>query len=254
MNRGFLALGLALVANAMPATAGDWSLIYGLDYSSGKYGGSHRSETWYLPIIGKYEDHAMTYKVTLPYLRTTGPGGVSVGPDLTPLPGTRTSRRTESGLGDVVLSASWTALDGAGSGLLLDVVAKLKLPTGDEKRGLSTGEADYALQVDVARRFGPVTGFGTLGWKKFGDPPGSDFRNPIYTSLGMASRLNPDLTAGISYDWRQKILKHGAETSEATLFLSQRLSAATKIQLYLVNGFSDASPDWGGGLMLNQTF
>lgn len=254
MTRVFPLLGLALIAYVAPALAGDWSLTYGLDYSSGKYGGSDTSETWYLPVIVKYAANSMTYKITVPYLRTTGAGSVSVGPDLTPLPDSKKTRKTASGPGDVVVSATWTALDGSSGGLLLDVVTKLKLPTGDEKRGLSTGKADFALQLDLARSFGPVIGFGTLGWKKFGDPAGSNFHNPIYTSLGAAYRISGDLSAGLAYDWRQKVSRAGAETSESTLFLSQKLNATQKMQFYLVRGFSTASPDWGGGLMLTQHF
>lgn len=249
-----LALTGALLALAPAALAGELSMSIGLDYSSGEYGGTETTETWSLPLIAKYETGPLTLKMSLPYIRTSGPGDVvGIGPDRVPVPGAGNEVKTESGIGDMVLSASYGVLDGS-KGLLLDVIGKVKLPTADEDRGLGTGETDFALQLDAATAFGATTLFGTLGWKKYGDPSGIDYRDPVYASIGAGYKLMPQTTVGLSYDWREKVTRNGDEISEATLFVSHKLDAKWKLQGYLVKGFSDASPEIGGGMILTHIY
>lgn len=230
-------------------------LSTGLDYSSGKFGGSMTTETWYMPIILKYEQGRTTAKLTVPYIRTSGPGDVvGVGPDRIPLPEESTVRRTAEGMGDTVVSLGYNLIDGRASGFVLDVVGKLKLPTADKDKGLGTGETDVSIQVDMAHMLGTASVFGTVRWKKYGDPHGRDFRDPLYLSIGSGYRLRPGTTIGLAYDWRQKVSDYGSEMSEMSAFVSQKLDERWKVQGYLIHGFSDASPDWGGGVLIHRMF
>lgn len=248
--RPTLSLLASLLASlSIPALADTFSTAIGVDYSSGDYGTGTTSEIWYVPVVAKYETGPMIYKVTVPWLRITNP---EVGPDGDPLPGG--CRDVESGMGDTVASVDYALLDGSEGGLLLDLIGKVKFPTADEDQCLGTGKTDYTAQVDVAKAFGRVTGFGTLGWKKFGDPADTNFRDPIFATLGFAMPVAPRTSAGASYDWREKVVSTGSEIQELTLFLTHKLNHEWKIQLYAVKGFSDASPDAEGGLMLFHTF
>lgn len=239
-----------LLLVSLPLLADDLTLSSGVDYSRGDYGEAVTSETWYVPVIGKYESGSMIYKLTIPWLRITNP---SVGPDGVPLAGD--CDRIESGLGDTVASADYAVLDGRdGGNLLVDLVGKVKLPTGDEDHCLGTGKSDFSGQVDVTQGMGPVTGFATLGWKKLGDPSDTDFRDPVFASLGLVTRVASSISVGLAYDWRQKVTSDGDEIQELTLFGTRKLSPDWKVQLYALAGFSDASPDAGGGLLLSHTF
>lgn len=235
-----------LAAMMLPAAAGDLTLTTGLDYSSGDYGTNTTSETWYVPIAAKYETGPVTLKMTVPYLRITN---AVVGPDGDPLEGGDCGG-TETGLGDITASAGYNLLDGTSGGLLLDAVAKVKMPTA-ESSCLGNNKTDYAVQVDVAKAFGAVTAFGTLGWKDMGD---SDFDDPVFASLGVAMKVAPATTVGAAYDWREKLTSRSDPISEMSLFVSQKLSAQWKLQVYGVKGFSDNSPDWGGGVMVGYTY
>lgn len=246
MNNRRILLAAALSALTLPATAGELTVTTGMDYSTGKYGTDTTSETWYVPISAKYETGKMTYKATIPYLRITN---AVVSPDGDPLEGIDCSG-TETGLGDITASAGYNVLDGANDGILLDAVAKVKMPTA-ESRCLGNNKTDYAVQVDAAKSFGGVTGFGTLGWKDMGD---SDLRNPLYASLGVAKKLGAATTIGAAYDWRARLRSSSDPIREASLFVSQKLSAAWKLQVYGVKGFSDNSPAWGGGVMVGYTY
>lgn len=242
-------LASLLASFTSPVMADTFSTAIGMDYSSGDYGTGTTSEIWYVPLVAKYETGPMIYKVTVPWLRITNP---EVGPNGDPLPGG--CRDVESGLGDTVTSVDYALLDGSEGGVLLDLIGKVKFPTADESQCLGTGEYDYTAQIDIAKAFGPVTGFATLGWKKFGDPPDTNFDDPVFVSLGFALPVAPRTSAGASYDWRQKVVSTGSEIQELTLFLTHKLSHEWKVQLYAVKGFSDASPDAEGGLMLFHTF
>ncbi|WP_407277939.1 hypothetical protein U5817_15420 [Aromatoleum evansii] len=222
------------------------SVTTGLDYSTGDYGTDTTSEMWYVPIAAKYETGRMTYKMTIPYLRVTN---AVVSPDGDPIRGTDCSG-TETGLGDITASAGYNLLDGSANGLLVDAVAKVKMPTAESKC-LGNNKTDYALQFDAAKSFGAVTAFGTAGWKDMGD---SDLRNPFYASLGFGYKLAPATTVGAAYDWRARLRSGSDPIREASLFLSQKLSPAWKLQVYGVKGFSDNSPDWGGGMMVGYTY
>ncbi|QID17415.1 hypothetical protein G3580_07000 [Nitrogeniibacter mangrovi] len=225
----------------------------GLDFSSGTYGGQMATETWYLPVMFRYTHGRANVKLTVPYIRTSGPGDViGVGPDRIPVPSDAKVRRTAEGVGDTVLGVGYALLDGQVAGLLVDVVGKVKFPTADKDKGLGTGETDYSVQLDLARIVGHASVFGTVRWKKYGDPPGRDFRDPLYLSLGTGYRVRAGLTAGVVYDWREKVSTTGSEMSELSAFVSYRLDTRWKLQVYTIRGFSDASPDWGGGVLVHR--
>lgn len=242
-----------LAASFTPALAGTLSMSVGADYSTGDYGGDRDTETWVIPLIAKYETGPMTFKASVPFIRTTGPGDViGIGPDRIPVEGAENETATESGIGDLVLSGGYTVLQN--SGLLLEVIGKVKLPTADEDRALGTGKTDFALQLDAATVISGVTLFGTVGKKKYGDPEGRDYRDPYYGSIGAGYRVVPSTFAGASYDWRDNVTRTGSEIRELTLFASHRLDEQWKVQAYLIRGFSDNSPDIGGGLILTHIY
>lgn len=243
---------LACVFLNPPAAAGELSLSVGLDYSSGKYGSEDTTETWVMPLIAKYEVGRLMLKASLPYIHTSGPGDVvGIGPDRVPSADAAERRSSESGIGDLVLSAGYTLAQNRW--LLLDLVGKVKLPTADEDRGLVTGETDFSAQLDAATVLRGVTIFGTLGKKAYGDPAGSDYRDPLYSSLGAGFRMVPSSFVGASYDWRDKVTRNGAQIRELTVFASHRPSPGWKLQAYLIRGLSDGSPEFGGGLIVTRS-
>ena len=246
-------VGCGHAAIAEESSKGDLTMMIGLDYSSGEYGSDKETRTWVVPVIAKYERGPMTWKASIPWIRTTGPGDViGVGPDRIPAEGAENETRTESGIGDLVLSAGYAAVQNRY--LLLDVIAKVKVPTADDHRALGTGKTDFSLQLDAATLVKGVTVFGTVGKKKYGDPDGRDYRDPYYGSIGVGRRAVPSTFVGASYDWRDNVTRTGDEIRELMLFASHRLAERMKLQAYLIRGFSDNSPDIGGGLILSHTY
>ena len=231
------------------------SVSAGAEYSTGKFGAPEKTETLYIPFILRHETGPWVLKATVPWLRITGPGNViGAGADRVVVPGASTGRRTESGLGDIVLSGFYNLMDERKGGLGLDLGGKIKLPTADDQKGLGTGELDYAVQLDFFRPFDATTLFGSIGYRVYGDPTGQTLRDVPYASIGFSYRMSSQQSAGVAYDYRPHIVNGGGEVSEVTAFWSNRLSPEWKLQLYGVIGFADASPDAGVGMLLERRF
>jgi hypothetical protein len=226
----------------------------GADFSSGDYGKRETTEAFALQLAAKYETGRWTYRFSVPWLRISGPSNViGAGADGVVLPGEVGDRRRVSGLGDVVAGAAYT-FGGTGSAYAVDVGAKVKLPTADEAKGLGTGKADVSVQADFFRRIGALTPFATLGYRRYGDPAAFELENAVFGALGLAYAESPESTVGAAYDFREAIVAGGARAGELSLFLSQRLKPNWKLQVYLVKGLAEASPDAGVGAVLGYSF
>lgn len=245
-------LGSAAIAQAQD-TAGRFSASVGADYSSGKYGGTASTNVTYVPFILRYEREDLLLKLTLPYVSISGPGTVVGGdrPIVVDNQG-NAQRRRVSGPGDVVASAGYTVF--SSSALTLDLTGKVKFGTASTSDGLGTGKNDYSVQGDVFRSFGGLTAFAGVGYRWYGDPVGLNLRNVFFGSAGASYRATDKLSFGAAADYRQPIVSGRDPITELAPFISYKLTPDTKLQVYGVKGFTDASADWGGGLLLTQTF
>ena len=221
----------------------------GLDYSEGKYGEAETSSTWSMPVSIKHETGPLTLKLSVPYVRSSGVA--AAGGDRR----VATTSQTQSCMGDLTSSAFYNVYNNVNAKFGVDLGVKIKLATADNSKTLlTTGENDYSLQADLFRSFGDTTLFGSLGWSKKGDTSTTDFRNPWYGSIGFSNKLSDANSWGASYDYRQKVTSIGDPVSELSLFMVHKYSKATKVQGYVVTGFSDASPDLGVGATFSYSF
>ena len=228
------------------------SLSTGLDYSNGKYGGTTSTKVLYVPVIGKLQFDNFFLKLTVPYIRVTSAGaGVvrGMGPFRTT---TTTKTSTQSGLGDVVASAGYTILESGN--LFLDLVGNVKFGTADADKNLGTGKNDYSAQLDAYYQLDKTTIFATAGYKVIGAPAGVQVNNIAYGTLGVSQKTGDKTSAGVMLDVAQgsNALSPGAR--ELTVFVANRISQTLKIQANLMKGFSDSSPDYGGGVMVTGYF
>lgn len=243
MNRVGRSLGLGLVlAFAGSLAHGDepqFSLSTGLEYSSGGYGGTDDIEELYVPVTGAIYFDRVALGVTVPYLSVRAPNATR-------------ETVTQSGLGDVVLSATvFDVFSDYERGLALDVTGKIKIGSADPDKGLGTGEEDYLLLASFYKFFDHFTLMGSGGFKVRGDPPGVDLNNTLLGSIGGSFAVSEVARAGISYDYREASLQDADPVSEVTVFLARRISETLYLQFFAFGGFSDSSPDWGGGLYVS---
>lgn len=262
-----LILGSALAAAAGPARAGENSTRLSVAYylSSGAYGLNTNTDTEYIPISLDYYRGHWSFNLTVPYVRISGFGTVTMGPSgpiqVSHTPGggmfgvygattttTTLTKVTESGIGDVTAAVGYSFLPAAADGLLIEVNGRVKFPTADEKKGLGTGEFDYSAQVNLSKPFGALTPFVTAGYTITGDSDRIDYNNVFYSSIGAAYSLTDAVSVKASYDYRQKATDDADNAEEASISLSWLMNDTWSATVSGSTGFTNASPDWSGGL------
>ena len=87
-----------------------------------------------------------------------------------------------------------------------------------------------------------------------GDPSGIDLENVLLASVGGIYKFTPQTRAGLIYDYQESAFTDGESLRELTGFVSQRISDVWWLQVDARKGFSDSSPDWGGGVTFKRAF
>jgi hypothetical protein len=230
--------------------AGNFSVASGFDYSSGKYGSADTTDILTIPVVGFYNSGLWMFKLTVPYVRITGVGGVlSDGRRVKSTTATANARSTtHSGLGDVIAAASYNLYSGSDDGLRVDLTGKIKFGTADTTLG--TGKNDYAAQADVYQSFDGFTAMGALGYEVLGSPAGVDMNNVVYGVLGGYYQMSGQTGGGLEMKVAQKPSAIGAEQRELTAYAIHRIDENLKIRGYVLKGFADGSPDSGFGVLL----
>ena len=242
-------LAISLTPLAAQALDGKLTFSAGVDYSSGDYGSDTDTDVWYFPFMAKYESGRSLFKLTVPYLQVDGPSGCAI-IDGRPICGTTGTKASEQGLGDVVLGYSYSLTPKPLADFFVDLGGKVKFGTADEDKGLGTGENDYSLQADVFYLAGKVTPFATLGYRFMGDPVGYDFNDTWFGTLGVDYKFSQINNLGGLWDLREKVANDSDGANEVMLYWTHKFGGGYKLQTYAVTGFSDASPDYGLGVML----
>jgi len=99
-----------LLALSAEAQQGPLTLGAGFHYSSGDYGTSSTTDIASLAATAKYDAGPWTYRATVPYIKIDGDNAVIPGVGRV---GGGSGTRTESGLGDIVLGATYAAYSDA---------------------------------------------------------------------------------------------------------------------------------------------
>jgi hypothetical protein len=224
----------------------------GLHHSSGDYGTGTTTRITTLAATGRYESGLWVYKATVPYLEVSGAS--SVIPGVGRVRGGAAPSRTESGLGDIVLSATYAAYYDRSGKLGIDLTGKLKLGTAEAAEGLGTGEHDVIFLADVYRTFDRVTGFGGIGYHILGDSAFLTLDNVWSANLGASYKLDERDNVGIMLEGRQRVAPGASPQRELTGFFVRKLDRFWKAQAYALIGLANGSPDWGAGLSLARPF
>lgn len=243
--------GMLVVLGAQ-AEEGPLRLGAGLHYSSGDYGSTITTRITTLEATARYEAGRMVYRASVPWLSVKGDTGVI--PGIGQASGTPVRSGSASGLGDIVVSAAYSAYYDPASTLGLDLTAKIKLATADESKGLGTGEHDFIFLLDLYRTFDRVTGFGGVGFHVMGDSPALPLENAWSANLGATYKLDARDSVGAMLEGRERVAVGGSRTRELTGFWMRKLEQDWRAQLYGLIGLADGSPDWGLGLSFARPF
>ncbi|MFN0318116.1 MAG: hypothetical protein ACKVQA_24070 [Burkholderiales bacterium] len=268
---------------------GQLSLSSGLEYVTGDYGKASSTEEWKIPLAASYRSGPWSFRLSMPLSRVEGVANVLeqeardssdvgfVGDDDDDngagagtgagASGANAIQRTQSGIGDATLSASYLLIEPNSAPAGIDVGGRLKLPVaGDSKCYLTNGELDFSVQANAYQTFGKLDPFVSLGWTKRGDPQRRDsncnvatgtrvdLRNPFFLGLGLGVRFSDVTSLRAEYEYREKLRDTSDPRSELKFLIQQRITQNARAGAYVIVGFSDNSPDWGLGVTASYRF
>lgn len=254
-------LWAALLALAAPAHAGagnnpEFKLRAGVEYTTGDYGTGQDTDILYVPFAAELALAGWSFSVTVPYIQITGTGEVVGGAGPPIVLGTGQSRKpaegqaersTESGLGDILAAVAYRF--NPAPQWLIGLTGEVKFPTADKDKGLGTGEFDYTVKVDVARKIGRLTPFGAVGYRFVGDDD-FDLDDALLASVGASYELSPVSKAGLVLDYIEASVDTADDALKLLPYLTWDMTTRWAFDLYGIFGLTDGSPDYGGGLRL----
>jgi hypothetical protein len=234
----------AAVCIATPADAGRMSLIAGAEWSEGDYGGPTDTTVFYEFVSARYTTAPWSFKATLPFLQVDGPASV-VDDEVESFGASRSA----SGIGDVSLSATYT-FAWKPERLYLDLIGRVRLPTGDEDEGLGSGETDFIAVASLTKDFESVTVFADVGRRFLGSSPTNPRRDGWLLSAGASVPISGTTEIGATIDWRESARAGGSDPLEVSANVRFDVAEDVRMNVYAFAGLSDGSPDGGVGVTL----
>jgi Putative MetA-pathway of phenol degradation len=265
-----MVIGMALMLlGAVPAFAEDepaeprwgWHLSTSFNYLKGDYGTGEDTEIIYVPFTFGIRLDRFKLGLTVPYLRQSSQnvvltgGGVAKKEKQAATAASTTESRTEDGLGDILLRASFIVLKEQPLLPEIEPYLKIKFPTADEDRGLGTGEFDETIGVDLSKTFLDRLGvYVTLAYTFIGSPPGEDFNNSFGWSIGAAYAVARPFSVFAFLDGSTAIAPGQDNPLELRVGAEFRIIKALKLTGSFMKGLSDGSADWGASAGLALRF
>jgi len=251
MRTAVAVLVLLAAPAALAADADGWSGGAGLSYSTGDYGTSRTTRIWSVPFALRYDSAPWAFKLTLPWYEISGDS--SVVPGLGAVDRSRRRGASTSGFGDLTVAATNSSFYDSASRSGVDFTGKVKLPTGEEAKGLSSGSTELSFLADAHKGIDRLTLFGGLGYTVFlgGN---LDLRDAVSVSLGLSHKLDERDSLGVAYEGRSRVANSAGQQSELMVFWSRAVDRSLKLQAYFLRGFADGSPDWAAGVSFMHAF
>lgn len=259
MKRALLLLAcisLPSAAQDIDSLQGRFAVSGGVEYSSGKYGGSTTTDILYVPLTLRYGTNQYAVSLTVPYISVTSGGGVVPGVGrgsgrMAAVPTVTSRTTTQSGLGDIIATAGYNIYQQGN--LTLNVVGNVKFGTADENKQLGTGKNDYAAQVDVFYAYAASSLYASAGYKVVGVPAGFTLNNVAYGSVGMVRMIGEKSRIGLTLNAAQS-MGPGIEGRRDLAFdVMHGLNEGSFVSAKFSGGLSSSSPDWLAGLYLSGT-
>jgi hypothetical protein len=234
-----------------------WRVSSGFDVSTGDYGAPESTTLSYAPIGISYSRDTWTFSIDTGYVDVTGPASYI---DILDLGLTAEEAATlglagdttTQGLDNVTLSMRAAAFDVWRHNLLIDWTAKVVVPTASRNKGLGTGAFDYAVGLDATKLAGPMTWFGTVGYRVRGGD--ASRRNSWSAGAGFSRAAGEQASWGLSYDARQTGTASRALSHDLTLFASVRLAGSSSVMAYASTGRPKSRTGTGVGLRFSYGF
>lgn len=168
-----------------------------------------------------------------------GRGGTVIVPD------PNTLDFNETGLGDPVLRADFSAFERPAQGLRLGVYGAFKPSVADEDSGFGTGESDYGAGLTVAKKIGSTLFLADVGYWVLGDLPDLELEDPVAFSVGVGRSLAGGRNSVLASVSGLTETIAGTDGPLQAAFTWSRLTPTGRaFSLTLAAGLTDSSPDY----------
>lgn len=241
----FVAAAFPLAFTA-PAQDDIWQVGLSLSTQTGDYGEPEDTDLLYIPVTVKRYVERGSVSLSIPYLDLSTEGSATVIDGAVQNVGDREAQASGSGLGDIVLRGLFEAKEQEGVWPFIDLTAKLKLPTGDEDKGLGTGEADIGFGVELTRVLDD--GFylmSELGYTFIGEPSGFRLQDRWNYAIGGGRQVTRQLQLTAMLDGRTSLNSGNDDPLSLLLFSTWKQRADLMFDGMLEFGLNDGSPDIG---------
>jgi hypothetical protein len=233
--------------------------------SSGRYGGTTRTDIVYTPITARrlFPDGDLT--LVVPFLCITGDGGVTVlnGAPVRQDPRARlaggttvrggTTARTvpgqverHCGVGDLVVRGRYYLLDEHGWLPTIALRGHVKAPTASAERGLGTGKPDEGIGVEISRKLGAgVLAMVDGGYTLVGKPDDASFRNSWWYDAGIGHDFTTRVNLSVFFEEYASIIEGLPSARDILAAVTLQHGNGWRLQIGGQVGLSDGAPDHG---------
>lgn len=276
-----LCLVMSLVVfGAMSARAADgehrlsqgvtWAVGVGFEVAYGNYGSNADATLLTMPLVlavNPYQHVDLTLEVPLVYQSSRSDSGMVVtqaggmggmgsrrGGSSTVMSSTGSTTVGEAGLGDINVNAGITLLQDDELIPKIRPTVYLKMPTGDEERGLGTGTFEGGAGLSLSKWLGDVQLFGESAYIFQGNSGVYQGKNYVSYTVGAGLQVTDRLFTSLYAKGSSAHVAGGVGPLDGRLKLNFLQSRRVVWELYGLVGFSDASPSAGGGLLVMCQF
>ena len=244
---------LLLGGTALQAES-SWKVSTGYDFSNGDFGSTQQTEITSVPLNISWKQGAWSLKSSVSYVELSAPESIIIADGVTNTTTETQIVTQQSGLSDTSFTVKYELDSDSSRGLFLDLSTKFKLPTGDEDKGLSSGELDMTFQIDAAWAKQQWMPFASIGYRVTGDSDSYQPDDVWLASVGGQYQLNASIALGGLFDYRQAYSSSSDDLQELMIYSSHKLGKDYRMTLYGVKGFSDSSIDNGAGISMSVRF
>jgi hypothetical protein len=226
-------------------------------YEQGDFGTPSTTRVLFVPITFRYRGEKFDLSAT-PSVGLIHTGGDVVLIDGSPTPAGNTPASQTFGMGDTLIKGRLFLTDDKGSESAVPAITpffKVKLPTGDPAKNLSTGSADYGFGFELDKEIRSALLFGDLGYTFIGQAAGLDLRqNRTNASFGLGKKTSDKLTITASLDWRQGLVPQAPDPVEVDGVISYKATPTTTISPNFFIGLTNGSSRFGAGVEFSFKF
>lgn len=252
----------AFAQEAAPASSEDpkpetaITLFAAADYITGDLA-DREYETVSVSAGARVTSGRISFAASVPYIVTSAPedlivsGGGLLGTSLLSRPSTQPSIVTREGIGDLTLQADYQL---PLVGLNASVGGTIKVPTASREAALGTGEVDFGINGQIARRFGDVIPFVTAGYTVIGEPTGFDVRNTLSGAVGSQFVVSNLGSVTLSYNYDQAATNQIGDNESVGLGIATSLTNRVQLGVDARAGLSTDAPDARVGIRLGMGF